>query len=141
MGCFSSLLSLLKAQVLLQYCIKGDPSVLWLHTVCVESSVYEKAISVCHVVNIWTYSGSVSVGNRQMKSRRDSHPSTYTLNNAGGIIAVAGVLNELCEEGIYGWKFTMRDLCRRRCWMKIKFGKKKKIHKLGSHEKQKALFF
>lgn len=85
-----------------------------------ESSIYGKATQACRVVNIWTYSCSVSVGNRQMKSHTDTHPGTHTLNNAGGIIAVAGVLNELCEEGIYGWKFTKRDLCRRSCRMEIK---------------------
>lgn len=30
-----------------------------------------------------------------------SHTDTHTLNNAEGIIAVAGVLNELCEEWEY----------------------------------------
>lgn len=35
-----------------------------------------------------------------MKSHTDT--GTHTLNNAEGIIAAAGVLNELCEEGIYG---------------------------------------
>lgn len=37
-----------------------------------------------------------------------THTCTYRLNNAEGITAVAGVLNELCEEGIYGQPFTRR---------------------------------
>ena len=33
---------------------------------------------------------------------------THRLNNAEGITSVASVLNELCEEGIYGQPFTRR---------------------------------
>lgn len=32
----------------------------------------------------------------------------HRLNNAEGTTAVAGVLNELCEEGIYGQPFARR---------------------------------
>lgn len=61
-----------------------------------------------------------------MKSHTPKHPYTHTLNNAEGIIAGAGVLNELCEEGIYSQQFTWRDLrhlCRKSCGIEIKLKK------------------
>ena len=42
----------------------------------------------------------------QTHTHAHTHTHTHTLNNAEGLIAVAGVLNELCEEGIYGQLFT-----------------------------------
>lgn len=54
---------------------------------------------------------------------------TSTLNNALGITAVAGVLNELCEEGNI-WLAIRRDLRHlfgRSCWLEIKKKKKRTI--------------
>lgn len=71
-----------------------------------------------------------------------THRRSRTLNNAEGIIAVAGVLNELCEVGIYGQQFTGRDLRhlrRRSCWMEIKYIKKNR--KLVSQNEWRDFFF